>query len=212
MPDKVVSIAQTRGNVLVSFETAEPLRLSPADFAALPLADGQPVDVAAYRAQLIRRQSTEALQRAVTLLAARARSRRELERRLLERGLLPQAVTAALTRLEAEGLVDDEAFARAWAQARAARSMGRARILQELRLKGVADAAAQAAVTALDADGQQEQATQIARKLLARQDDPTSPAARRRMLAAMQRRGYGYAEATRALQAAQSEAEYPEEP
>lgn len=212
MPDKVVSITQTRGNVLVSFEAAEPLRLSPADFAALPLAEGQSVDVAAYRAQLIRRQSTEALQRAVALLAARARSRRELERRLLERGLLPQAVAAALARLEAEGLVDDEAFARAWAQARAARSMGRARILQELRLKGVPDAAAQAAVAALDPDGQQEQAVQIARKLWARQDDPASPAARRRMLAAMQRRGYGYAEAARALQAAQEEADDPDEP
>lgn len=212
MADKVESIVQTRAGVQVRFENAEPLRLSNADFEALPLAEGQPVDVAAYRAQLIRRQSTEALQKAVALLAARARSCRELERRLLERGLLPQAVSAALARLEAEGLVDDEAFARAWAQARAARSMGRARILQELRLKGVPDAAAHAAVTALDPDGQQAQAVQIARKLLARQDDPASPAARRRMLAAMQRRGYGYAEAARALQAAQEEADTPDEP
>ena len=42
----------------------------------------------------------------------RARSRRELERRLLQAGFETEEVTDVLERLERVGLVDDEAFAR----------------------------------------------------------------------------------------------------
>jgi regulatory protein len=46
------------------------------------------------------------------LLAVRARSRRELERRLLQAGFEAQEVVDVLERLERVGLVDDRAFAR----------------------------------------------------------------------------------------------------
>ena len=51
--------------------------------------------------------------RALRLLSFRARSRRELERRLLRAGYEPVEVEQALTGLEEVGLVDDEQFARA---------------------------------------------------------------------------------------------------
>lgn len=50
-------------------------------------------------------------ERALGLLAVRARSRRELERRLLQAGFEATEVTDVLERLERVGLVDDDAFA-----------------------------------------------------------------------------------------------------
>ena len=55
-------------------------------------------------------------ERALGLLAVRPRSRRELERRLLQAGFASAEVTDVLSRLERVGLVDDEAFARALAE------------------------------------------------------------------------------------------------
>ena len=51
-------------------------------------------------------------ERALGLLAVRARSRRELERRLLQAGFEVEEVDDVLERLEGVGLVDDRAFAR----------------------------------------------------------------------------------------------------
>ena len=51
-------------------------------------------------------------ERALGLLAVRARSRRELERRLLQAGFEVAEVADVLERLERVGLVDDRAFAR----------------------------------------------------------------------------------------------------
>jgi regulatory protein len=50
-------------------------------------------------------------ERALGLLAVRARSRRELERRLLQAGFDGTEIADVLERLEHVGLVDDEAFA-----------------------------------------------------------------------------------------------------
>ena len=67
--------------------------------------DGQ----AHAQAQEPRRAATSARS---GLLAVRPRSRRELERRLLQAGFEPDEVADVLERLERVGLVDDEAFAR----------------------------------------------------------------------------------------------------
>lgn len=55
-------------------------------------------------------------ERALGLLAVRQRSRRELERRLLQAGFDADEVTGVLERLERVGLIDDEAFARSVAE------------------------------------------------------------------------------------------------
>ena len=57
-------------------------------------------------------------ERALGLLAVRQRSRRELERRLVQAGFEAQEVDEELDRLERVGLIDDEAFARAVVESR----------------------------------------------------------------------------------------------
>lgn len=77
-------------------------------------------------------------ERALRLLAVRPRSRRELEGRLLRAGFDESEVVDELARLEGIGLVDDEAFAKAFAEHQVGvRGAGRRAVLSSLAAKGV---------------------------------------------------------------------------
>ncbi|MEX2421516.1 MAG: regulatory protein RecX [Actinomycetota bacterium] len=77
-------------------------------------------------------------ERALGLLAVRQRSRRELERRLVQAGFEPDAVGQELQRLEAVGLIDDAAFARAVVESRMGRrGESRRSVAGKLALAGV---------------------------------------------------------------------------
>jgi regulatory protein len=92
--------------------------------------------------------------RALGLLAVRARSRRELERRLLQAGVDRDEVVAELERLETVGLVDDEDFARQVATHEfGSRRSGRRAVASALLSKGVAPATIDRVVSELDTDG-----------------------------------------------------------
>ena len=82
----------------------------------------------------------EALGVALALLAARSRSRLELEERLLKKGFSPGDVAEALAELEKKGYLDDRRFAVSWARWRlSGKPMGRARLRQELKAKGLSN-------------------------------------------------------------------------
>lgn len=206
MDDVVMTVETLVKGYRVVLGSGRALRLSKADYSALPLAEGDTVDWDAYRQALLARQYPEALNRAVGLLATRARSTQELSQRLQALQYLPDTVELVLYKLEKEKLLNDEAFARAWAENRSARGIGKARLTMELRQKGVDAAAAADAVSSLDeADGEQ-QALALAQKLLRRHANEPQAEAYRKALAAMQRRGYAYGEAARALRTAQASA------
>lgn len=217
MNDRVARVEALPRGYRVEFDSGRTLRLSRADYNALPLAEGEAVDWDAYRQALLARQYPEALNRAVGLLATRARSTQELERRLQALQYLPDTVELVLYKLEKEKLLDDEAFARAWAEGRSARGIGKARLRMELRQKGVDAGAADEAVASLDEADSQQQALALAEKLLRRHAGETQAEAFRKALMAMQRRGYAYGEAAKALReagalAAQGKAEVDDEP
>ena len=78
----------------------------------------------------------------------RQRSRRELERRLVQAGFEPEAVADELERLEQVGLLDDEAFARAVVESRMGfRGESRRVVAGKLAQAGVAS---EVAMVALD--------------------------------------------------------------
>jgi regulatory protein len=208
MIDLVTTLREDRNGYTVTVNDTETFRLSRADFRAFPIAEGQAIDLKQYQHDLLLRQYPEALNRAVKLLAVRARSRAEIERRLNALGYMAETVEMAMYKLEKESLLDDTAFAKAWVKARTAKRLGKARIIQELRQKGVDTSIIQAAVANLDTDVQADAATALAVKLLRRNHSQPSAVAMRRSVAAMLRRGYSYGEASRALQAALNQAEF----
>jgi regulatory protein len=83
---------------------------------------------------------------ALHLLSFRARTRKELETRLRQKGFPVGRIRPCLDSLEGKGLLDDEAVAAAFVRDRLRhRPRGRSRLVSELRAKGVdADLASEA--------------------------------------------------------------------
>ncbi len=78
------------------------------------------------------------LEAAARFLEARSRSVAEVRRRLGGAGYRPDLVDAAIARMTDLGMLDDEAFARAWVESRdCARPRGERAIREDLRLKGI---------------------------------------------------------------------------
>ena len=78
------------------------------------------------------------LEAGARFLEARARSIGEVRRRLTSAGYRADLVEGAITRLGELGMLDDEAFARAWVESRdRARPRGERALADELRLRGV---------------------------------------------------------------------------
>ena len=78
------------------------------------------------------------LEAAARFLEARPRSVAEVRRRLTSAGYQAELVESAITRLGDLGILDDEAFAKAWVESRdRAHPRGERAIREELRLKGV---------------------------------------------------------------------------
>ena len=141
-------------------------------------------------------------ERALGLLAVRQRSRRELERRLVQAGFEPEAVDAELERLERVGLIDDEAFARAVVESRMGRrGESRRAVAGKLALAGVDRGLA---TQVLDDAGIDEQAVadQLAMTRSARLAGMAPPVAFQRLSAFLARRGYAPEVARRAARRA----------
>jgi regulatory protein len=78
------------------------------------------------------------LEAATRFLEARSRSVAEVRRRLRDAGYRTDLIDEAIARLGDLGVLDDEAFARAWVESRdRARPRGERALQNELRLKGV---------------------------------------------------------------------------
>ena len=129
-------------------------------------------------------------ERALGLLAVRPRSRRELGRRLLAARFESGEVEEVLTRLERVGLIDDEAFARQYAEHRfGSRKEGSRAVARGLRAAGIApDLAETAAEGAPDDD--EERAAELAGSRATRLSGVAPEKAFARLSSLLMRRGY----------------------
>ncbi len=119
------------------------------------------------------------------------RSRAEIERILLRRGVSMDETAECLGRLEKAGLVDDSLFARLWVSSRQrSRGLSRNRLRQELESKGVAEEHVADALGQVDDECERAAARELALKGLARNRGVDGPVAWRRVAAMLMRRGY----------------------
>ena len=136
---------------------------------------------------------------AYRLLGHRARSRAELAQRLAAKGHPADVVDATIDRLAADGLLDDDAFAKAFVtDKRRLSGWGSVRIARELTKLGVA---ADVIAVAIDGEAGPDE-TGRAGELLRRRGTAVPPldAAKRRAYAFLRRRGFSHETAYRAIQ------------
>ncbi len=137
-------------------------------------------------------------ERALGLLAVRQRSRRELERRLLQAGFEDEEVQDSLQRLESVGLIDDDAFARSVAEhAVTRRKEARRVVARRLAQAGVAADLATAVLDETVGD-EQERADRLAEERVSRLRGLSADKAFQRLQGFLVRRGYGFDVARRA--------------
>lgn len=200
--DVIASLRKERGKMCVTLESGQELQVPLSLYHERPLAPGQALDLEAYDQWLLLRQYRHALDRAVGYLAARARSRRELESRLLRCGYRPATVEMVLYKLQRENLLDDADFARQWVEARSGRTLGKRRIAQELQRKGVSRAQTEAALSAVDEEAEAEACRRAAEKLASRYGREEPRQAVQKLTQALVRRGFGWDESRRAAEQA----------
>lgn len=175
--------------------------------AALRLRVGETLDadrLVGIRAAV---RATACHDRAVDALARRARARGELARWLREREFTVEEIEPVLDRLAALGLLDDRAFARAFARSRmSGRGFGPRRVAAELGRRGVDrhiidDVLAQAREEALEEVGAGDDAadgdaiTRAAATRLRSLQGLDPVVARRRLVGWLARRGHGVGDA-----------------
>ena len=136
-------------------------------------------------------QYRPALDRAVGLLAIRARSRREIEQRLLRAGYDEEVVSMVLYKLERESRK---------------RKYGSTRIAMELRMKGVDPETAEAALACCSEEDELETAAALARrKIKSDRDSCDRRKLFQRVTAFLVRRGYSWDIAKKAFEEALEE-------
>ena len=147
--------------------------------------------------------------RALNLLAVRARSSAELARALVRKGAQRAIVDHTIARLLEQGLLDDAAFARSFTRAKVlGANQSRRRVQQHLARKGVDRSVSDAAIAVvfdeedIDQGGMVEAAARKKLRTLTGQE----PAVRRRRLYGfLVRRGYDGDDIRRALTALREE-------
>jgi regulatory protein len=135
----------------------------------------------------------ETYDRALNLLAFRARSARELGRRLMEKGASADCSDKVIAKLREVGLIDDADFARQVARSKISGGASRRRLHQELFKRGVARAVADEAVTEVLEDENIDEvavAERVARKRLPSLASADPQSRRRRLYSFLARRGH----------------------
>lgn len=94
-------------------------------------------------------------QRALALLVRREHSRKELARKLAERGVESEAASAAIERLKGDGWQSDARFAEMLVRTRSAHGQGPVRIRAELGTHGLSRDDIETAMEAFDGDWRQ---------------------------------------------------------
>ena len=124
-------------------------------------------------------------------LAARARSRGELEATLARKGFAEDIIEQVLGKVEAAGLINDADFAETWVRSRHThQGLGRRVLHAELVRKGVAKEVADAAVADVDDEAEKDRARALVRKRLSSLDRVDETTAFRRLVAMLARKGY----------------------
>lgn len=188
MTDTVIEIMKRSGCRLVKLDSGDSMIIPLAVLKKAPLAVGQAVCQAQYRARVLPMEGALALEHAGRMLMARDRTEAEIRKKLESVGYQAQTVDQTLQRLVNARLVDDSRFLTNYINMKIKRT-GVIRIRRELHMKGIAPEAIEAALAEADSSAQLDAALKHAKKALSKKtDDPRHQA--NLAYAALARRGF----------------------
>lgn len=128
---------KVQGRWLLTFEDGTKLKITDREMVDFSLYAGLDVPEAALEQLRDAAGESQARRRAANILSARPLSRRELEKRLVEKGETPVHAASACDYLEHLGYLDDRSYAKTLAQYYVNRGYGPRKIRDELYRRGV---------------------------------------------------------------------------
>ena len=134
---------------------------------------------------------SEAQTIALIALAPRAKSRGELFAHLKKRGVAEDIANAVLYRLQEQGLINDEEFARSWSESRQrTKKLSKRFIVNELKAKGVDNDVIEIVSSEIDETREYELALELAQRKYRPISHLDRDLIRRRVQGALARRGF----------------------
>lgn len=194
---KIIAVSRRRRRLyLLTLEGGDPIEVDVGTFDESPYREGCDLSEEQLNTLLATSRRNRAKERALYLLGLRDYSCHELEQKLYTEAT-PEIAAAVVERLQEVGLLDDERYA-----ARLARSLSegkhypRRRIEQELRRRGISNGLIQTVVFDLEGEDFEQALALLQKKYYNKLNDPDS---RRRVIAALARRGFSYGAIRRAM-------------
>lgn len=130
---------------------------------------------------------------ALYALAPRAKSRDELYKQLLKRGVESETAQAVLDSLELQGLLNDLEFAKLWSESRQrTKKLSKRVIAGELRIKGVSQDIINEVIEEIDDESEYSQAYLLAERKFNSISHLDPEVIYRRISALLARKGYGH--------------------
>lgn len=161
-----------------------------------------------FQQQLRLCQYPRALNHAVSMLARRPCSRKEIVDRLKRLRYTEEVADLVVYKLEKENLIDDAAFCDQWIRYRLSSKYGPAVIRRELRIKGIPPDMIDRAFETFDRDEEERNAVKLAVKAWKRVGASGDKRKnRQKVIASLVRKGYGWEAARTACEKAENEAE-----
>ncbi|MCX7778777.1 MAG: RecX family transcriptional regulator [Patescibacteria group bacterium] len=139
MGPKITKISQQKRNsrVNIYLDGKFAFGLSKKTLADFDLYNGKVISKKEIEKILEKDQRVKALEKSFRWLAVRQRSRREIEKKLKEKGFTKKVIQKTLKKLKDLDYLDDEKFAHAWLEARKLSGKGKFIIQKELKEKGL---------------------------------------------------------------------------
>ena len=194
---KIVELTRLRRSLYrLDFENGDPVEVDVRTFDESGFRQGSDLTEEQLNTLLATSQYNRARERALYLLGLRDYACKELEQKLYTEAT-PEVAAAVVERLREVGLLDDERYA-----ARLARSLSeikhypRRRIEQELRHRGISGVLIQTVLSELEGEDYEQALALLQKKYYNKLNDPDS---RRRVIAALARRGFSYGSIRRAM-------------
>lgn len=193
--EEVKPSQRKKGRYLVKLDGGVLLRVTEEELLRFGLRAGMELDEGAMEALQTSARSSSAKAQAANIIGSRPLSKRELTRRLVQKGNGETDAQAAADWLEDLGAVDDAAYAAALARHYGARGYGPQRLREELRRRGVPRELWEDAVAELPDSGEALDALIQKR----RREDLADPRERRRICDALLRRGFSWSQVKAAM-------------
>ena len=194
---KILSVSRLRRRLYqLDLENGDPVEVDVRTFDESGFRQGSDLTEEQLNTLLATSQYNRARERALYLLGLRDYACKELEQKLYTEAT-PEVAAAVVERLWEVGLLDDERYA-----ARLARSLSeikhypRRRIEQELRHRGISSMLIQTVLSELEGEDYEQALALLQKKYYNKLNDLDS---RRRVTAALARRGFSYGSIRRAM-------------